>query len=150
MKRLRIPSFTGTALVPVLLLVIASARAHSPPAEASVYFVGLEEGAVVQSPFRVQFGITGFGIVPAGATDKSRHSGGHHHLLIDLDELPALDEPIPRDRQHLHFDQGETEALLQLPAGRHTLQLLLGDEQHEPLEPPLISEKITIIVEDRP
>ena len=58
-----------------------------------------------------------------------------------------MDKPIPRDRQHIHFDQGETETLLDLPPGKHTLQLLLGDEDHEPHAPPLVSEKITVVVE---
>lgn len=130
-------------MLPLMLGVVI---AHTPPEGAKIYFIGLEDGHRVTSPFKVVFGIDGFGIIPAGTTDKRRHTGGHHHLLIDLDELPDLDAPIPRDAQHLHFDQAETKAILKLPAGRHTLQLLLGDEAHEPQDPPLISEKITITV----
>jgi hypothetical protein len=33
-----------------------------------------------------------------------------------------------------------------LPAGKHTLQLLLGDANHIPHNPPVISKKITITV----
>ncbi len=129
-----------------LFLVTSYAEAHSPPEGARVYFIGLEDGAVVKNPFIVTFGIDGFGITPAGATGKSRHTGGHHHLLIDTN-LPDLDEAIPEDGNHIHFDQGETEVELKLTPGKHTLQLLLGDEQHEPQDPPLISEQITITVE---
>ena len=57
-----------------------------------------------------------------------------------------MDTAIPRDTRHVHFDQVETETLLDLPPGKHTLQLLLGDEQHESQDSPLISEKITITV----
>jgi hypothetical protein len=131
----------------ILLLTAVVAAAHSPPEHAKVYFIGLEDGARVKSPFKVRFGIQGFGITPAGTTGKQRHSAGHHHLLVDVRQPPDWDAAIPADPQHIHFDRGETQTVLDLPPGRHTLQLLLGDEEHEPHDPPLISEKITIIVE---
>ncbi len=131
----------------ILVLATGIAEAHSPPEDAKVYFIELEDGAVVKSPFKVQFGIKGFGITPAGTTGKQRHTAGHHHLLVDVEQLPDMEEAIPRDSHHIHFDQGETEAVLELPPGRHTLQLLLGDEEHEPQDPPLISKKITITVQ---
>jgi hypothetical protein len=121
--------------------------AHTPPESARVFFIGLEDGAVVRSPFEVHFGIEGFGITPAGTTGRIRHTAGHFHLLVDLNHQPDLDAPIPRDERHRHFDQGETETTLSLPPGRHSLQLLLGDEDHEPHYPPLISNKISITVE---
>lgn len=130
-----------------LLLSVTIAEAHSPPKHAKVHFINLQQGDVVKSPFKVKFGIQGFGITPAGTKGKRRHSAGHHHLLVGVEKLPDLDAPIPSDEHHIHFDQGETEALLKLPPGRHTLQLLLGDEEHEPQDPPLFSEKITIRVE---
>lgn len=136
------------SLIAVLsLLTMAIVQAHTPPASAKVYFIGLSDGAVVKSPFKVEFGIKDFGITPAGTTGKRRHSAGHHHLLIDAEQLPDMEEAIPRDENHIHFDKGETKTLIELPSGRHTLQLLLADEQHEPHDPPLISDKITIIVE---
>jgi hypothetical protein len=131
----------------LLAMLALPALAHTPPANARVFFIGLEDGAVVHNPFKVRFGIEGFGITPAGTTGKIRHTAGHFHLLVDLDQLPDMDTPIPRDERHLHFDQGETEATLTLPPGRHSLQLLLGDEDHEPQAPPLISNKINITVE---
>ncbi len=134
-------------IVLTVMLPASIAVAHSPPEGARVFFVGLEDGAMVASPFRVRFGIEGFGITPAGTAGKIRHSAGHHHLLIDVDQLPNMDEPIPRDASHIHFDQGETEATLVLPPGRHSLQLLLGDEEHEPQDPPLLSDRIIITVQ---
>ena len=130
-----------------LLLLSTFALAHTPPPNARVFFIGIKDGAVVKSPFKVKFGIEHFGITPAGTTGKIRHTSGHHHLLIDVDRLPDMDAPIPRDTRHLHFDKGETETVLDLPPGRHTLQLLLGDEDHEPQDPPLLSKKITIHVQ---
>jgi hypothetical protein len=83
------------------------------------------------------------GVAPAGVT--SDHTG-HHHLLIDTD-LPDLDLPVPADDQHIHFGMGQTETIIDLAPGQHTLQLLLGDFAHRPHSPPVISEKITITVE---
>lgn len=119
---------------------------HTPPAGARVYFIEPADGAVVASPVRVRAGIEGFGIAPAGTKGPRRHTAGHHHVLIDVDELPDLSSPIPRDTHHVHLDGGESEVLLELPPGEHSLQLLLGDEVHEPQEPPLFSEKIRITV----
>ena len=55
--------------------------------------------------------------------------------------------PIPADKNHLHFGKGQTETQLELPRGKHTLQLLLGNHLHIPHNKPLISEKIEITVE---
>ena len=130
-----------------LLTLTSIVVAHTPPDHARVYFENLKDGQVVNSPVLIKFGIKGFGITPAGTKRKIRHKAGHHHLLINLKQNPDLEAVIPRDANYLHFDKGETETILKLPKGKHTLQLLLGDEQHEPQEPPLLSEKITIIVE---
>jgi hypothetical protein len=87
-------------------------------------------------------GLSEAGIAPAGI-EKPRT--GHHHILVDA-PLPPLDQEIPNDRNHLHFGLGQTEARLELPPGQHTLQLLLGDENHVPHQPPLYSQRITITV----
>ena len=60
-----------------------------------------------------------------------------------------MDHPIPYDNHHRHLDNGESEITLPLPPGKHTLQLVVGDEEHEPFEE-LVSEKITIeVIEDK-
>ncbi len=146
MKKRTLLKASASAMILALLAGISAVQAHSPGAHAKVYFENISDGAVVTSPVHLRFGITGFGITPAGTKGKVRHTAGHHHLLIDVDELPDLDEPIPRDAKHIHFDAGETEAVIDLPPGKHTLQLLLGDENHEPQDPALFSEKITITV----
>jgi hypothetical protein len=72
---------------------------------------------------------------------------GHHHLLIDATLTPEqLKEPIPSDDNHKHFGGGQTEAMVTLPKGQHTLQLVLGDWTHIPHAPPVMSETITITV----
>ncbi|NOZ54414.1 MAG: DUF4399 domain-containing protein [Gammaproteobacteria bacterium] len=114
----------------------------SSPAGAKAYIISPTDGAQVSSPVKVQFGLTGMGVAPAG-TDKAKT--GHHHLLINT-AIPASDKPIPSDAQHKHFGGGQTEVMLELKPGKHTLQLLLGDKGHVPHSPPVVSEKITITV----
>ena len=115
------------------------------PARAGAYaYIGWpNDGEVIRAThFHVWFGLRGMGVAPAG-TDKP--GTGHHHLLIDT-ALPPLDQPIPNDAHHLHFGLGQTETTLDLPPGTHTLQLLLGDANHIPFDPPVMSKKITIYV----
>jgi|GEM_PF-215974 len=114
------------------------------PAGASVYFIDLKDGQTVPPKFTVHFGLKGMGVAPAGS---DKENSGHHHLLIDT-ELPAMDVPIPNDFNHLHYGAGQTEAEVILPPGDHTLQLLLGDKDHVPTSPPLMSERIRVHVVD--
>jgi len=110
--------------------------------DASVYIISPADGDTVSSPLRVVFGLRGMGVAPAG-TDKA--NTGHHHLIIDTD-LPAANAPVPADAKHIHFGGGQTEVEVELTPGTHTLQLLLGDQNHIPHNPPVYSEKITITV----
>jgi uncharacterized protein DUF4399 len=112
---------------------------------AAVYFVDLKDGQTVPTKFTVHFGLRGMGVAPAGS---DKENSGHHHLLIDTD-LPPMDQPIPNDFNHLHFGAGQTEAEVTLPAGDHTLQLLLGDKNHIPNSPPLMSERVRVHVVDK-
>lgn len=121
------------------------------PEGASVYFVNLENGATVKSPVTIIFGLSGMGVAPAG-TEKE--NTGHHHLLINrppLGEGPdgaeELNANLPADDNHRHFGGGQTEITLELTPGEHTLQLVLGDKDHIPHDPPVVSEVITIKVE---
>lgn len=129
----------------VWCLFSALVQAGTPaPEGAKVYFISPADGTVVTSPVTVRFGLSDkMGVAPAG-TDKE-HTG-HHHLLIDVDQLPPLDRPVPSDDHHKHFGKGQTETEIELTPGKHTLQLLLGDMNHMPHEPAVVSEKITIQV----
>ncbi len=108
-----------------------------------VYFISPSNGEMVQSPVLVKFGLRGMGVAPAGV---DKENTGHHHLLIDLETLPALDKPIPADDQHKHFGKGQTEAYVELAPGTHTLQLLFADFSHIPHDPAVVSKPITIHV----
>ncbi|MES2259730.1 MAG: DUF4399 domain-containing protein [Pseudomonadota bacterium] len=119
------------------------AGASAAPENAEVYFIWPRDGTVItHGKFWVRMGLRNMGVAPKGAAVP--HTG-HHHLLLDT-ELPPMGEPIPNDRNHLHFGAGETEARIELPPGKHTMQLLLGDQDHRPHQPPVYSKKITIIV----
>ena len=122
----------------------ALAQGTAKPANASLYIGWPNNGEVVAAgkPFRVWFGLRNMGVAPK---DVKFPNTGHHHLLVDTD-LPPSDQVIPSDRNHLHFGAGETEAMVELPPGKHTLQLLMGDDKHFPHNPPVYSKKITVTV----
>jgi hypothetical protein len=128
---------------PALIPVLALAETAAPPG-ATAYIINVKNGDIVTSPFKVQFGLTGMGVAPAGV---EKPNTGHHHLIIDTtlsgEELKA---PIPADAKHVHFGGGQTESMVTLPPGRHTLQLVLGDWSHVPFNPPIMSPVITITV----
>ena len=123
----------------------SSASAQTPsPLGAKAYFINLKDGQELTSPFLVQFGLSGMGVAPAGV---EKPNTGHHHLLIDTTLSPdQLKAPIPMDDTHKHFGNGQTEAMITLPPGKHTLQLVLGDWSHVPHVPPVMSDVITITV----
>lgn len=116
----------------------------SATSKARVYFVEPSDGATMKKPVKVVFGVDGMEIVPAG-TDKP-HSG-HHHVLVDV-SLEDYTSSIPSDDNHLHFGKGQTETVLELSPGKHTLQLILGDRNHIPHKPAIESDVITITVEE--
>ncbi|MBL6429363.1 MAG: DUF4399 domain-containing protein [Maritimibacter sp.] len=144
--------FTRSIAAAIALgLAIASPAAAQmmAPEGAGVYFVNLSDGDTVSSPVKVVFGLTGMGVAPAG-TEKE--NTGHHHILIDRPPLGEGEEGeltygLPADDNHKHFGGGQTETMLELAPGEHTLQLVLGDMNHVPFDPPVASDVITITVE---
>ncbi|GAB4574146.1 MAG: DUF4399 domain-containing protein [Rhodothalassiaceae bacterium] len=141
--RFPILAAASVALMCGSLAACAEEEAKSPAPR--VYFVNLHDGDMVTSPFKVVFGLENFGVAPAGV-EKAKT--GHHHLLIDT-EFKDEDKgyPLPADEHHRHFGGGQTETVLDLPPGEHVLQLMLGDHNHVPFNPPIMSERITIRVE---
>jgi hypothetical protein len=149
-----------TALLAVVLVgALASAQQHShvelaasPPAaaqrtpapqDALVYIGWPNDGQTLSAGrIKVWFGARNIGVAPAGVTFANT---GHHHLLINV-PIPALDEPIPNTKNYQHFGAGQTEAFVDLTPGTYTLQLLMGDAEHVPHDPPVASKKITIHV----
>lgn len=120
---------------------MASENVSPSPEGASVYIISPTDGETVGQTVTVKFGLKGMGVSPAGF-DKA--NTGHHHLLIDADSLPAAGKPMGKEVKH--FGGGQTETTIELPKGKHTLQLVMGNYLHIPHEPPVISKKITIYV----
>lgn len=134
-----------TALLLAVLPHMAFAQERTPaPEGAALTILQPADGAVVQNPVTVIFGLAGMGVAPAGV---EKENTGHHHLLIDVAELPPPGEPIPADDNHRHFGGGQTQVTLDLAPGTHMLQLILGDWSHIPHDPPVVSAPITITVE---
>lgn len=127
-----------------LVTSAAYAQERTPsPAGAEVYIISPKDGASVKSPVKVVFGLKGMGVAPAGIKMENT---GHHHLLIDTDVPKDLNAPLPTSDQVKHFGKGQTETSIDLAPGKHTLQLVLGDQSHIPHDPPVVSKKITINV----
>lgn len=135
-----------TVLMPPALFAAAAESSIISPvsADAVVWIKSPQDGERVSSPVTLSFGHSDVEISPAGT---ERANSGHHHLLINLQALPAMDMPLPANAQVIHFGGGQTETTLELESGVHSLQLLLGNHLHVPHARPVMSEKITIIVE---
>ena len=136
-------AFLAAATAACLGMTAVHAQRAPAPENAEVYIIWPHNGTVINGgKFWLRMGLRNMGVAPKGVERKNT---GHHHVLIDTD-LPPMDKEIPSDRNHLHFGAGETEARIELPPGTHTLQLLLGDHNHVPHDPPVMSKKITITV----
>ncbi len=144
---IRAGALAAPALALALLAAPAMSDGHRTPSPdgAMAYIVNISDGDTVSNPVTIVFGLKGMGIAPAGV---EKDGTGHHHLLINLDGSTInMDDPLPADDNHRHFGGGQTEVTLELPAGTHTLQLLLADHNHVPHNPPVLSEQITVTVE---
>ncbi len=147
MRQEFVPMKRGLLLVLMVCLAplttLAQFTSQAAPADAELYFISPKNGEAVSGEIVVQFGLKGFGVAPAGTKHPA---AGHHHLLVDLDTVPPMNQPMPASDHIRHFGGGQTEATITLPKGEHTLQLILGDHLHVPYAPPILSEKITITV----
>jgi hypothetical protein len=115
------------------------------PPGSFAYFANLHDGDVVTSPFKVVFGLSP--TMTLGRSGLERPNTGHHHLLVDATlTADEMTQPIRVDEQHIHFGKGQSETMLALRPGKHTLQLVLGDYAHAPFNPSVQSSIITINV----
>ncbi len=142
--------FVITLSATLLMATFAQAQDTPAPADARVYFVNLADGDTVQSPVTVVFGLENMGVAPAG-TEKE--NTGHHHLLLNRPPLgqgeegaEELEYGLPADDNHIHFGGGQTQVTIDLPAGEHTMQLVMGDLNHVPHATPITSDVITVTV----
>lgn len=137
----------------ILAIATGASWAGETPSKsgAQVYFVNLSDGDTVKSPVKVNFGLSGMGVAPAGI---EKEGTGHHHLFVNRapflegeDGADEADANILADENHIHYGGGQTEAILDLEPGTYTLQMVLGDKDHIPHNPPVVSKVITITVE---
>ena len=126
----------------MLLLIFWNGLILAAESSTQVFIIQPKNGEMVEKTFEVVFGIEGMTLAPAGTYENNT---GHHHLIIDA-ELPALSLPIPASENYVHFGKGQDRTVLTLEPGKHSLQLLLGDGNHVPHQPPLASKKIEVIV----
>ena len=120
------PRALRRSLVAVSLLWLAGCSSMSPPAR-SVMILEPADGATVSSPFKVRFGVRGMAVAPAG---EVLADSGHHHLLINLEALPA-GESVPFTERHLHFGKGQTETEVTLPPGSYKLTAQFANGAHQ-------------------
>src|SRR5690606_16789767 len=103
------------ALIASLYLSVLTGAWAQPPGEgappriaapegAEVYFQAPADGARVRAPFVVRFGLRGMGVAPAGVQNPNT---AHHHLLVDVDELPDPSLPLPATDNVIHFGMGQ-------------------------------------------
>ena len=135
---------TRRAVLAAAAMLPAAALAQTKaPSDAYLYIIWPNDGQRIKGAFWCRFGLRNMGVTHAG---DSTANMGHHHLFIDAEEPLDVDQAIPQDKKHLHFGAGQTEARIDLPPGPHTLQLVLGDADHVPFNPPVVSKKIRIVV----
>ena len=123
--------------------ILSSFAAERVDRNEPIYIISPKNGDEITSPVRVIFGLKDMGVAPAGTIKKNT---GHHHLLVNLNELPDLKLPLPSNENLIHFGSGQTETDIKLKKGLNTLQLILGNHMHVPHQPPLISKKIKVTV----
>jgi hypothetical protein len=141
----KIRHLLATAAVFLLMGMASIAQAEAPPETSEIfthawvvpppsrqpdaYFSNLKDGESREAPFVLRFGLSMRGLVPAG---KTVGRAGHHHLLVDQPLPMDFNKPLPFTAQYVHFGKGQMEAVIDLPPGKHTLNLLLADQGHIP------------------
>ncbi len=113
--------------------------------KGTVHFGNLEDGAQVESPFKVE--MKAENLVVEAAANGVVEGHGHFHILVDVPVPMSLD-PIPNNAQHIHYGQGQTETMLDLPVGEHTLTLQFAKGDHRPYDPQ-ITQTIKVMVTRR-
>ena len=135
----------ATATVILITSSILSAEESKEPApKAEPKMTSPKDGKIVKKKFLVRFGLKKMGIAPAGIKFPNT---GHHHLIIDGTKFET-NLPLPMSETLKHFGAGQTETILELKPGKHTLKLVFADHLHRLHEPPVISEEITITVKE--
>ena len=113
------------------------------PSDAAVFFVSPADGTALASPVKVEMGVKGMTVQPAGVPSAGT---GHHHIIVDGGGLDA-GATVPADETHIHYGKGQTETELTLSPGQHTLTLQFANGLHQSYGPQL-STTITVTVQE--
>jgi hypothetical protein len=99
-------------------------------APIKVSFVNLTGSTTIDAPFPVQMAVENLTLEPAGEV-KAGH--GHLHVMVNQ---PCVEpgQVIIKDASHLHYGQGQSEAILDLLPGDYTLCLQAADGAHLALD----------------
>jgi hypothetical protein len=133
---------SGTLALTGALLILSGCNKAG---QKKVYFGNLEDGTSLESPFKVQMKAENLIVEPASMGVTEGH--GHFHILVDVPSA-APGAPIPKDGEHIHYGNGQTETVLDLPVGKHTLILEFAKGDHVPYDPPVL-QQITVNVTKR-
>ncbi len=109
------------------LSVVACGGRGGEEAAAEVFFKNLKNGDTVSSPVKVEMGVRGMEVKPAGEIVAGT---GHHHILINQGAMSS-GKVIPNDETHRHYGKGQTEAELELTPGEYKLTLQFANGAHE-------------------
>lgn len=168
MKRGLVSLVAATSLVAIMAL--AACEPKEPAGEIS--FITPKDGAEIRPTSAIVSRVKDIKRVPAGT--ESKENVGYVVILVDMDELPPLGQPVPKgaevdkkDHANLtngtaaepHGDQmienivqiisGEADVRITVTPGPHTIQLMMVDPKGVPLDPYVISPKITVTAEGR-
>jgi len=139
MKRFVYPNrFLVAALTSIVFLTACNKHAVR-----TVYFGNLTDGENVESPFKVEMKSENLIVEPATAGITDGH--GHFHIIINS-PMPPATSPIPKDAMHIHYGQGDTETVLNLPVGEYNLLLQFAQGNHMPYDPQIVSNVIHVNV----
>ena len=127
----------------ILIFSISSFSFAGNQGKPLIELIGVEEGKTYSSPIELKFIVKNMKVLKAGINEKN---SGHHHLLLNLKNLPDLKKPLPMTDKIIHFGKAQTSTLLELDPGKHTIQLLFADYSHTPHKIPLITKKITFFI----
>jgi hypothetical protein len=94
-------------------------------------------------PVKVEMKAEGIEIVKADGNPQK----GHFHVFVDPASPPKADgKPIPTGDPKIIHTADTSTSIADLPAGSHTLWVVVGDGRHVPLDP-LVADKVTVVVQ---
>ncbi len=136
----RVFAKAGLIAVSVLAVALFVGCKGQPKTVDRVWFKNIKDGAVVSSPVKLEFGVEGMTVKPAGPPIEGT---GHHHIIVNGDSIPEgtiirNDGPkdIPADKTHMiHYGKGQLETSLDLKPGKYKLTMQFADGHHKSYGP---------------